>query len=72
MKANKLIIQERSKDYTEEAEEGATALSQGYEEFDGADEKFEEAHPDENTFDAARRRERREGTLAEGGEHGRV
>ena len=37
-KANKLIIQESREYYGKEATEGATALSQGDEEFDGADD----------------------------------
>ena len=42
-KTNKLIIQESRKDYGKEAAEGATALSRGDEEFDGADDEFEES-----------------------------
>ena len=53
-KGNKLIIQEIRKDYGEEAAEVTKALSQGDDEFDGADEKFEEAHAEENLFEVAR------------------
>ena len=52
-KENKLISQESRKDYSKEAAEGATSLSQGDEEFDGVDEEFEEARAEENVFDAA-------------------
>ena len=52
-KGKKLIIQVIRKDYGEEAAEGTKVLSQGDKEFDGADDKFEEAHAEENTFDAA-------------------
>ena len=40
----KLISQEIREDYGDGAAEGATALSQDDKEFDGADNKFEEAH----------------------------
>ena len=50
MKKNKLISQEVKKDYGEEAAEETKALSQGNEEFDGAEDKFEEARTEENTF----------------------
>ena len=33
--------------------EGATAISQGDDEFDGADDEFEEARAEENTIDTA-------------------
>ena len=51
-KTNKLIIQEISKDYGEEAAEGTKVLSQGDDKFDGADEEFEEARVEENVFNA--------------------
>ena len=70
-KANKLISQESREDYGEEATEGATALSQVDKEFDGADDKFEEACTKENAFDAAhaedsavRSRSQRAGNMA--------
>ena len=53
-KAKKLINQESREDYGKEATEGATLLSQGDEEFDRADDEFEEARTEENAFDAAR------------------
>ena len=53
-KAKKLIIQERRKDYGEEAVEGTKALSQGDDEFNGADDEFKEARAEENAFHAAR------------------
>ena len=49
-----MIIQDIREDYVEEAVEVARALSQGDEEFDGADDEFEEARAEENAFDAAR------------------
>ena len=42
-KGEKLIIQESRKDYGKEAVESNKALSQGDNEFDGADDEFEEA-----------------------------
>ena len=56
-KTNKLIIQEISKDYGEEAAEGTKVLSQGDDKFDGADEEFEEARVEENALDAGRAEE---------------
>ena len=56
-KTKKLINQEIRKDYGHKAAEGATALLQGDEEFDGADNKFEEAHAEYNAYDAARAEE---------------
>ena len=56
-KTNKLIIQEISKDYGEEAAEGTKVLSQGDDKFDGADEEFEEARLEENALDAGRSEE---------------
>ena len=56
-KANKLIIQDSREDNSEEAVEGSTVLSQGDEEFDESDEKFEEARAEEKSFDAARAEE---------------
>ena len=52
-KEKNLIIPESRKCYSEEAVEGATALSQGDDEFDGADDKFEEAQMEANVFDTA-------------------
>ena len=46
MKTNKLVSQESREEYGKEAAEGATALSQGEEEFDGAGNEFEEACAD--------------------------
>ena len=46
--------QESREDYGDEAAEGATAISQGDDEFDRADDEFEESHAKENAFDAAR------------------
>ena len=52
-KTNKLISQDISKDYSEEAVEETKALSQGDDKLDGADDKFEEARTEDNAFDAA-------------------
>ena len=52
-KGNKLISQYSRKEYGEEAAEVTKALSQGEDEFDGADKKFEEARVEENEFDTA-------------------
>ena len=46
--------QESREYYGNKAAEGATEISQGDDEFDGADDKFEEARVEENMFDAAR------------------
>ena len=43
-KTNKLISQNSRIYYGEEAAEETKVLSQGNDEFDGADNKFEEAH----------------------------
>ena len=43
-KTNKLISQESKKDYGKRVAEETKALSQGDDKFDGADNKFEEAH----------------------------
>ena len=56
-KTNKLISRESRKDYGEEATEETKALSQGDDEFDGADNQFEEACAKENAFDTAREEE---------------
>ena len=56
-KTNKLVNQESSENYDDEAVEGATAISQGDGKFDGADDGFEEARAEENVFDAARAEE---------------
>ena len=53
-KANRLMNQESREDYGNEAAEGATAISQGDNEFDGADDEFQEARAEENAFGAAR------------------
>ena len=42
-KTNKLINQESREDYGDKAAEGDISLLQGDKEFDGADDKFEEA-----------------------------
>ena len=56
-KTNKLISQESRKDYGKESVEETKALSWGDDEFDGADDEFEEARTEENAFDAARSEE---------------
>ena len=56
-KGNKLITQEIRKDYGEEAAEGIKALSQGDDEFGGAENEFEEARAEDNVFDAVRAEE---------------
>ena len=48
-----MVNQESMESYGNEAAEGATAISQGEDEFDRADHKFEEARAEENAFDAA-------------------
>ena len=53
-RGNKLISQDRRKDYGEEVAEGTKALSQSDNKFNGADDEFEEARAEENAFDAAR------------------
>ena len=45
--------QENRKDYGEEAVEVTTEILQGDNEFDGADDKFEEARAEENAFESA-------------------
>ena len=56
-KTNKLISQESRKDYGEEAAEETKALSQGDNEFDRADDEFEEACTEENALYEARAEE---------------
>ena len=55
---NKLISQDSKKDYGEEAAEETKALSLGDDEFDGADDEFEQACAEDNAFDRARSEER--------------
>ena len=50
---NKLISQDIRKDYGEEVAKETKALSQGDNEFDGADDKFKEARTEENAFDTS-------------------
>ena len=57
-KTNKLISQEISKDYGEEAADETKALSQEDDKFDGAGEEFEESRAEENAFDAVCAEER--------------
>ena len=52
-KKNKLISQDTRKEYGEEAAKETKALSQGDDEFDGADAEFKEARVEENAFDTA-------------------
>ena len=47
-KKNRLVNQESRERYGDEAVEGATAILQGDDEFDGADDTFEEARAEEN------------------------
>ena len=61
VKTKKLMNQDSRDDYGNEKAEGATAISQGDDEFDGADNKFdeaddefEEARAEEKAFDTAR------------------
>ena len=49
-KTNKLISQEGKKDYGEKAVEETKIISQGDDEFDSADNEFEEALAEENAF----------------------
>ena len=56
-KTNILVNQESRERYGEESAEGATSISQGSNEFDGADDKFEEARAEYNAFDSARAEE---------------
>ena len=56
-KTQKLVKQEGRESYGNEAEEGATEISQGSEEFVGADGEFEAACAEENSFNAARKEE---------------
>ena len=56
-KTNKLISQESRKDYGKESAEEAKALSQGDNEFDRADDEFEETRPEEKVFDRTRTEE---------------
>ena len=65
--------QESRENYGDEAAEVATAISQGDNEFDGADDEYEEARAEENTFDAAHTEESAErARFTEGGEPGRA
>ena len=57
-KGEKLIIQQSRKDYGKEAVESNKALSQGDNEFDGADDEFEEARAEQNALDTARAEQR--------------
>ena len=52
-KTNKWLNQENRKDYGDEAAEGTTEILQGDNEFDGADDKSEEARAEENAFESA-------------------
>ena len=54
---NRLVTQERRESYGDEAAEGATAILQGDNEFDGVYNEFEAARAEENAFDAARSEE---------------
>ena len=54
---NWLVKQESRESYGDEAVEGATAISQGNGEFDKADDKFEEARAEDNSFNAERKGE---------------
>ena len=56
-KRNKLISQEIRKDDGKEAAEGTKALSQGNDEFNETEDKFEEARAEENAFNTAREEE---------------
>ena len=56
-KGKKLISQEIRKDDGKEAAEGTKALSQGNDEFNEMEDKFEEARAEENTFNTARAEE---------------
>ena len=56
-KTNKLISQEGKRGYGKEAAEETKGISQGNDEFDGADDKFEEACVEEIAFDRARAEE---------------
>ena len=56
-KINKLISKEAKKDYSEEAAEDIKEISQGDDDFDGADVEFEEARAEENEFNRARAEE---------------
>ena len=56
-KTKKMINQESREDYGNKGAEGATALPQGDEELDGADDELEEARTEDNAFDAARAEE---------------
>ena len=56
-KTNKLISQEGVKDYGEEVAEETSEILQGDDKFDGADNEFEEARAEENTFDRERAEE---------------
>ena len=49
-KTNKLISKEGKKDYSEEAAEETIEMSQGGDEFDGADKEFEEARAEDIAF----------------------
>ena len=56
-KTNRLINQESREDYGDEAAAGVTVLLQGDKEFDKADDKFEEARAEDNSFNAERKGE---------------
>ena len=58
---NRLVTQERRESYGDKAAEDATAISQGDNEFVGADDEFEAAHAEEIT---TRERLHRSGNLA--------
>ena len=57
-KTNKLISKEGKKDYSEEAAEETIEMSQGGDEFDGADKEFEEARAEDIAFYRAHAEER--------------
>ena len=70
-KTKKLMNQDSREDYGDEAAKGATAIFQGNNEFDRADDEFDRACAEENAFNAARveesasrARSRRAGNLA--------
>ena len=52
-KTNKLVNQKSREIYGDEAAEGATAISQGDNKFDGAYFEFEEVRTEDKAFDAA-------------------
>ena len=70
-KTNILVNQESRESYGNKAAEVATVILKGENEFDGADDKFEEACAEKNMFDtshakesATRAHSQREGNLA--------